>query len=321
MIVGATGDVGIIVTGASDGTSLAGNFIGTDRQGSAGLGNDQGVRVIGATGKATIGPGNTITGNTSDGVQIDTSSGQRIVANSIYGNGGKGILLTPGPTTTSPRRRSPMPRRWADDDRARHVQGSPNGRRLHRVLQQPELRPERRAARTTSARSPQQPTATGRVSSRSPVPTGPGRRSSRQRPPTRRPCDTSEFSNCLASTVVGSFSATLSQPVEPGHRPHRGRHRRTGRSGATAAAHSLAAERAQGGRSRASATSAPATPSDGPARNFGQFAFPLVPFGFDWSNGNRARPRPRTRSARHHRADSRDRASRSRFLPTRPSAR
>ena len=29
----------------------------------------------------------------------------------------------------------------------------------------------------------------------------------------------------------------------------------------------------------------PSNPSDGPARNFGQFAYPLVPFGFDWSDG------------------------------------
>ena len=36
VVVGATGDVGVFVTGASDGTRLAGNFIGTDRQGAWG---------------------------------------------------------------------------------------------------------------------------------------------------------------------------------------------------------------------------------------------------------------------------------------------
>ena len=142
MIVGATGDVGVIVTGASDGSSIAGNFIGTDRQGAAGLGNDQGVRVIGATGKATIGPGNTITGNTTDGVQIDTSSGQRIVANSIFGNGGKGILIDPGANDdiTAPVITDAT---TAGGTTTGHgtFQGSPNGAGLHRVLQQPDRDP------------------------------------------------------------------------------------------------------------------------------------------------------------------------------------
>ena len=95
--------------------------------------------------------------------------------------------------------------------------------------------------------------------------------------------DTSEFSTCLASTVVGSLSATLSQPVNQD-------------IDLTAAgpldwavwgfgnSASLTANVRKAGGAGISDLS-PSTPSDGPARNFGQFAFPLVPFGFDWSNG------------------------------------
>ncbi len=101
VVVGATGDVGIYITGSSGGTSLAGNFIGTDREGDAGLGNGDGVRTLSVTGGVTIGPGNTIAGNLGDGVQISGGSSQRVVANSIHGNGigdggGKGIHVYPG---------------------------------------------------------------------------------------------------------------------------------------------------------------------------------------------------------------------------------
>ncbi|HET7138406.1 MAG TPA: NosD domain-containing protein, partial [Gaiellaceae bacterium] len=100
VVAGATGGVGILVSGSSDGTRIVGNFIGTDRQGASGLGNGQGVRVLDASG-ITIGPGNTVTANSSDGIEIAGGSGNRIVANSIFGNGAnvvgaKGIRIDPG---------------------------------------------------------------------------------------------------------------------------------------------------------------------------------------------------------------------------------
>ena len=57
-----------------------------------------------------------------------TASRQRpIVANSIYGNGGKASSSPPGRTTTSPPPRSPLPRRWVRRRPVRHVPGTPNG--------------------------------------------------------------------------------------------------------------------------------------------------------------------------------------------------
>ena len=43
-----------------------------------------------------IGPGNTVAYNTFNGVVVDTGTGNRIVANSIHDNGGKGIVLLNG---------------------------------------------------------------------------------------------------------------------------------------------------------------------------------------------------------------------------------
>jgi CSLREA domain-containing protein len=86
-------NVGVGIDGSSTGTHLAGNFIGVDRDGGA-IANGTGVS-IGTSSGNTIGPFNTIARNTFDGVEVtnEGASGNRIVANSIHHNGGRGIEL------------------------------------------------------------------------------------------------------------------------------------------------------------------------------------------------------------------------------------
>jgi len=94
VVLGAA-TAGIRVQGASAGTRVAGNFVGVHRTiESTDYGNGIGVSVPLGSG-ITLGPGNTIAYNTSNGVEIDNegSSGNRIVANSIHDNGGLGIAL------------------------------------------------------------------------------------------------------------------------------------------------------------------------------------------------------------------------------------
>jgi hypothetical protein len=113
-------ELGNVISGMSDaidildgstGTIAAGNFIGVDRNGvPTGL-NEDGIVVSGSTGNQ-IGPGNTIAHVNDDGVQVlstdsVTATGNRIVANSIFDSGNRGIELQgsnngiPAPVITS----------------------------------------------------------------------------------------------------------------------------------------------------------------------------------------------------------------------------
>jgi parallel beta-helix repeat protein len=99
--------VGVEVTG--NGTTVQGNFIGTDATGTAPLGNGVGVfltfsdKVVGG---AAAGEGNTIAYNTGAGVVMDAvegGTGLRVRGNAIYSNGGLGIdLAADGVTTNDP---------------------------------------------------------------------------------------------------------------------------------------------------------------------------------------------------------------------------
>jgi CSLREA domain-containing protein len=89
VLVGTSEDYGLLVDGAS-GTKIAGNFIGTNRAGTAAMGNADGVRLTDTTGANTVGPGNTIAFNGGVGVSVG-STGKRIVANSIHDNEDVGI--------------------------------------------------------------------------------------------------------------------------------------------------------------------------------------------------------------------------------------
>jgi CSLREA domain-containing protein len=89
---------GIVVEGAgSTGTIVAFNFVGIGR-GSEDLGNaDAGILVSGSSGNQ-LGPANVVANNGSSltGIHIESGSANRIVANSIFDNGGKGIAVDEG---------------------------------------------------------------------------------------------------------------------------------------------------------------------------------------------------------------------------------
>jgi hypothetical protein len=89
-------------TGSSSNSVVAGNFIGVDRSGNAtapGGGNTNGIHIVDSSGDQ-IGPGDIVANSVQDGVLVEGqdlgASGDRIVANSIYANGGLGIDLQGG---------------------------------------------------------------------------------------------------------------------------------------------------------------------------------------------------------------------------------
>jgi Tol biopolymer transport system component len=108
-VIGGSTDAGILFTLGGSGTNtVAGNFVGTNRSKTADLGNDDGMRFEdGAGNDNLVGPDNVFANNTAEGIEVAGGTGNRISANSIYDNGGKGILLDGGnndqesPTLTS----------------------------------------------------------------------------------------------------------------------------------------------------------------------------------------------------------------------------
>jgi CSLREA domain-containing protein len=86
-------------SGVASSSVAAGNFIGVDRSGNAetpGGGNTNGIEIVDSSGDQ-IGPGNIVANSVDDGVLVESedlgASSDRIVANSIYANGGLGIDL------------------------------------------------------------------------------------------------------------------------------------------------------------------------------------------------------------------------------------
>ena len=140
---------------------MAGNTIGTDASGTAGLGNGTGVY---ANGPATIGgtgpgQGNVISGNTLSGIHFDLAAGGTIAANLIgtkpdgsspLGNGGAGIAIdqegignnTIGGTgrRRGERDRLQLARRLRPGNRARRL----DPRQLDLLEQRPRHRPRPR---------------------------------------------------------------------------------------------------------------------------------------------------------------------------------
>ncbi len=95
-IISDNGSYGVDINGSGTaGNTIFGNYIGIDARGTVGLGNTQdGVKIYDAAQYNNIGPGNLITSNGLDGVQIEGSitTGNTITQNSIFSNN-KGIHL------------------------------------------------------------------------------------------------------------------------------------------------------------------------------------------------------------------------------------
>jgi titin len=94
--------VQIFGSGAS-GNQVQGNLIGTDAAGLAALGNGtSGVRILASStvvGGAAPGAANLIEFNAEAGVSVESGTGNSILSNSIYANGGLGIDLFPSGVT------------------------------------------------------------------------------------------------------------------------------------------------------------------------------------------------------------------------------
>lgn len=108
-VIGGSTDAGILfILGGSGSNTFAGNFVGTNRSKTADVGNGDGMRFEdGAGNDNLVGPDNVFANNTGEGIEVAGGTGNRISANSIHDNGGKGILLDGGnngqesPTLTS----------------------------------------------------------------------------------------------------------------------------------------------------------------------------------------------------------------------------
>ncbi|MGH8247182.1 MAG: right-handed parallel beta-helix repeat-containing protein, partial [Gammaproteobacteria bacterium] len=102
--ISANGQSGIDVTFNSDNTTIQGNFIGTEGDGTGALGNlAEGIKISGSDtntiGGTSGNAGNRIANNVGDGIFVQSSTGNLIRDNSVVANGGLGIDLFPdGPT-------------------------------------------------------------------------------------------------------------------------------------------------------------------------------------------------------------------------------
>jgi hypothetical protein len=91
---------GISIAGTAGPVLIEGNTIGTDATGHSAIGNNYGVGISAASGVTVGGTDpaarNVISGNTGDGVLINSGTGNSILGNSIHDNGGLGIDLGNG---------------------------------------------------------------------------------------------------------------------------------------------------------------------------------------------------------------------------------
>ena len=96
-VIAGSVDAGILVNGSGSNTNkVAGNYVGTNRADTIDLGNGDGMRFEGSDNNNLVGPDNVFAHNTGEGIQLDAGTGNRISANSVHDNGGKGILLNGG---------------------------------------------------------------------------------------------------------------------------------------------------------------------------------------------------------------------------------
>lgn len=98
--------MGLIISGSgATGHFVQGNLIGTDVTEVSALGNGfHGVFITAdasdnTIGGAVSGAGNTVANNVTDGVHVESGTGNVILSNAIFANGGIGIGLNPGGVT------------------------------------------------------------------------------------------------------------------------------------------------------------------------------------------------------------------------------
>jgi hypothetical protein len=99
-VISGNDDAGVLINSANAmNNSVLGNFIGTDAAGTGDLGNlSDGLRIIGSANNNTIGgeaagAANTIAFNDTNGVVVNSGTGNRIFANSLHSNSSLGIDL------------------------------------------------------------------------------------------------------------------------------------------------------------------------------------------------------------------------------------
>jgi CSLREA domain-containing protein len=107
-LISGNDEHGVFLEPQSEGNRVLGNYIGTKRNGTSRLGNDDvGVFLLGShdnrIGGTTAAEANTIAFNSSSGVAIEEfdfsdANGNRILINSIFSNGELGIDLDDSPT-------------------------------------------------------------------------------------------------------------------------------------------------------------------------------------------------------------------------------
>ena len=102
-LISGGNSTGVQINAVEGGVVIAGNLIGTQKDGRSPLGNrNGGVAMSGSSGNtvggATAAAANTIAFNGLEGVEIrgDNSSANRLLSNSIFSNGGLGIDLEGG---------------------------------------------------------------------------------------------------------------------------------------------------------------------------------------------------------------------------------
>jgi titin len=106
-VISGNGQDGVFLSGSgTSGNTVAGNFIGLNKAGTAALHNGGNGVTINASGNTVggkvTGAGNLIEYNTRAGVDVAGGTGDCILGNGIYGNGGGGIVLAAGANNNQP---------------------------------------------------------------------------------------------------------------------------------------------------------------------------------------------------------------------------
>ena len=102
--ISGNGAAGVLLTTGANGNAVAGNSIGTNLAQAAGIPNQTGISIVASSnntigGAAVAASANLIAFNTQAGVAVASGTGNAILTNSIFSNGGLGIDLGPAGVT------------------------------------------------------------------------------------------------------------------------------------------------------------------------------------------------------------------------------